>query len=216
MNQLLRRERTYGAGTEQEARCAVLPDSRRWATLLAVLLLTPFTAVWLMQLAYGVPPWAMPLPAAAANALCIALLYWPLCGLTGQVRRCCCGIHIAAGAWGAGGVVAKRPHYYIKYTFKGSILFMEITKKDVELAAKLAKMRVSEQEAAIYQEQLEALFKWVKELSAVNTDSVRLRNVNHCAHMRPDTAVTNPALAAELRGAFDQEQDQCAKVKKVL
>ena len=101
MNQLLRRERTYGAGTESEARCAVLPDSRRWAALLAVLLLTPFTAVWLMQLAYGVPPWAMPLPAAAANALCIALLYWPLCGLTGQVRRCCCGIHIAAGAWGA-------------------------------------------------------------------------------------------------------------------
>ncbi len=93
---------------------------------------------------------------------------------------------------------------------------MEITKKDVELAAKLAKMRVSGQEAAIYQEQLEALFKWVKELSAVNTDSVRLRNVNHCAHIRPDVAVTNPALAAELRGAFDQEQDQCAKVKKVL
>ena len=93
---------------------------------------------------------------------------------------------------------------------------MEITKKDVELAAKLAKMRVSEQEATIYQEQLEALFKWVKELSAVNTDSVRLTNVNHCAHMRPDTAVTNLALAAQLRGAFDQEQDQCAKVKKVL
>ncbi len=93
---------------------------------------------------------------------------------------------------------------------------MEITKKDVELAAKLAKMQVSDREAAIYQEQLEALFKWVAELAAVNTDSVRLTNVNHCAHMRPDVAVSNPALAAELRGAFDQEQDQCAKVKKVL
>ena len=32
---------------------------------------------------------------------------------------------------------------------------MEITKKDVALAAKLAKMQVSEQEAAIYQEQLD-------------------------------------------------------------
>lgn len=93
---------------------------------------------------------------------------------------------------------------------------MEITKKDVELAAKLAKMRVSEQEAAIYQAQLEALFKWVAELSAVNTDAVKLTNVNHCAHMRPDVASSDPALAEELRHAFDEEQDQCAKVKKVL
>ncbi len=93
---------------------------------------------------------------------------------------------------------------------------MEITKKDVELAAKLAKMRVSEQEASIYQAQLEALFKWVAELSAVNTDAVKLTNVNHCAHMRPDVTSSDPALAEELRHAFDEEQDQCAKVKKVL
>ncbi len=93
---------------------------------------------------------------------------------------------------------------------------MEITKKDVELAAKLAKMRVSEEEVSIYQEQLEALFKWVAELAAVNTDAVKLTNVNHCAHMRPDVASSNLAQAAELRGAFDEEQDQCAKVKKVL
>ena len=35
---------------------------------------------------------------------------------------------------------------------------MEITKKDVALAAKLAKMRVSEHEAAVYEAQLKALF----------------------------------------------------------
>lgn len=93
---------------------------------------------------------------------------------------------------------------------------MEITKKEVELAAKLAKMHVSEQEASIYQAQLEALFKWVAELSAVNTDSVKLTNVNHCAHLRKDVASSNLNLAAELRSAFDEEQDQCAKVKKVL
>ena len=93
---------------------------------------------------------------------------------------------------------------------------MEITKKDVELAAKLAKMRVSEEEVAIYQEQLEDLFKWVAELAAVPTDHVKLTNVNHCAHMRPDVAVSDLARAAALRGAFDEEQDQCAKVKKVL
>lgn len=93
---------------------------------------------------------------------------------------------------------------------------MEITKKDVALAAKLAKMRVSEQEVALYEDQLKALFKWVDELSAVNTDDVRLRNVNLSAHMRPDQPVTDPALAQTLRDAFPAQEDQCAKVKKVL
>ena len=93
---------------------------------------------------------------------------------------------------------------------------MEITKKDVELAAKLAKMRVSEEEVSIYQAQLEALFKWVAELAAVNSDSVKLTNVNHCAHIRPDEPFSDLSRAAELRGAFDEEQAGCAKVKKVL
>ena len=107
MNQLLRRERTYHAGPERGEGHAVLTASQL-LPLLAVLLLAPFTAVWLMQLAYGVPPWAMPLPAAAANALCIALIYWPLCGLTGQVWLCCCGVHIAAGLWGAANCFVNR------------------------------------------------------------------------------------------------------------
>ncbi len=99
MSQLLRQEKTYEI--PQEKGDAVLTAGRRWRPLLAALLVTPFTAVWLMQLAYGAAPWALPLPQAAANALCIALLYWPLCGLTGRVWLCCCGIHIAAGLWGA-------------------------------------------------------------------------------------------------------------------
>ena len=93
---------------------------------------------------------------------------------------------------------------------------MEITKKDVALAAKLAKMRVSDEETALYEEQLKALFKWVDELAAVNTDDVRLRNVNLSAHMRPDTALTDEALAQTLRDAFPDTEDNCAKVKKVL
>ena len=101
MNQLLRKEKTYETPQEKEKGDAVLTEGRRWLPLLAALLLTPFIAVWLMQLAYGAAPWAMPLPQAAANALCITLLYWPLCGLTGRVWLCCCGIHIAAGLWGA-------------------------------------------------------------------------------------------------------------------
>lgn len=48
------------------------------------LLLTPFTAVWLMQFTYGALPWSMSLGPTLANALCVALLFWPLCAL---VRR---------------------------------------------------------------------------------------------------------------------------------
>lgn len=93
---------------------------------------------------------------------------------------------------------------------------MEITKKDVALAGKLAKMRVSEHEAAVYQAQLEALFNWVKELSAVNTDGVELSNVNLSAHVRADEPVTDEKRAALLRDDFNARLDDCAKVKKVL
>ena len=93
---------------------------------------------------------------------------------------------------------------------------MEITKKDVALAAKLAKMRVSEREAAVYEAQLEALFNWVKELAAVDTDGVQLSNVNLSAHMRADEPVTDEKRAALLRADFNASLDDCAKVKKVL
>ena len=91
-----------------------------------------------------------------------------------------------------------------------------ITKKDVELAGKLAKMTVSEQEAAIYEEQLRALFGWVKELSAVNTDNVTLTNATLAAHIRKDQAVSDEQAAANLRAMFAQELGGQAKVKKVL
>ena len=93
---------------------------------------------------------------------------------------------------------------------------MEITKQDVALAGKLAKMRISPEETALYEEQLKALFHWVEELSAVNTDGVSLDHVNLAAFARPDEPVQNEALAAQLRGAFASEENGCAKVKKVL
>lgn len=93
---------------------------------------------------------------------------------------------------------------------------MEITKKDVELSGKLAKMKVTDQEADIYKEQLEALFKWVAELKAVNTDGVELAETSLCAHMRKDEPVQDPALARTLIGAFNDQKDDRAKVKKVL
>ena len=91
-----------------------------------------------------------------------------------------------------------------------------ITKKDVELAGKLAKMTVSPEEADIYEGQLKALFGWVNELKAIDTDGVQLRNVTLAAHTRPDQAVTDLQAAAKLRAMFAQELGGQAKVKKVL
>ena len=92
---------------------------------------------------------------------------------------------------------------------------MEITKKDVAQTAKLANMQVNEQETSVYEAQLKGLFKWVAELAEVNTDGVKLTNVNF-AHIRRDIPVTNETLSAELRQAFGAQEADSAKVKKVL
>ncbi len=91
-----------------------------------------------------------------------------------------------------------------------------ITKQDVELAGKLARMTVSEQEADIYEGQLRALFGWVNDLKAINTDAVKLTNATLAAHMRKDQAVTDEQAAANLRAMFAEELNGQAKVKKVL
>ena len=91
-----------------------------------------------------------------------------------------------------------------------------ITKQDVELAGKLARMTVSPEEADIYEGQLRALFGWVNDLKAINTDAVKLTNATLAAHTRKDQAITDQAAAAKLRAMFAQELNGQAKVKKVL
>jgi aspartyl/glutamyl-tRNA(Asn/Gln) amidotransferase C subunit len=91
-----------------------------------------------------------------------------------------------------------------------------ITKQDVELAGKLAKMAVSQEEASVYEEQLRALFGWVHELSAVNTDQVELSQDTLAAYVRKDVAVSDEQAAANLRAMFAEELNGQAKVKKVL
>ena len=93
---------------------------------------------------------------------------------------------------------------------------MEITKKDVELASKLANMQINPEETALYEAQLKALFNWVQELSAVNTDGVKLAEADLAAFVRPDVPAQNDALARELRNDFAAQANDCAKVKKVL
>ncbi len=91
-----------------------------------------------------------------------------------------------------------------------------ITKQDVELAGKLARMTVSPEEADIYEGQLRALFGWVNDLKAINTDDVKLTNATLAAHTRKDQAITDEIAAAQLRAMFAQELNGQAKVKKVL
>ena len=93
---------------------------------------------------------------------------------------------------------------------------MSITKEDVLTTGKMADMAVSEQEAAIYEAQLEALFKWVKELSDVDTSAVELNHSGVSAHLRADMPIEDSALAQTLRNDFAEEEKGCAKVKKVL
>ena len=68
---------------------------------LLLLLLTPLTAFWLMQLVLGSPPWNMSVGVALANWLCLSALYWIGCAIIGYPAVCCVLLHILAGMWGA-------------------------------------------------------------------------------------------------------------------
>ena len=79
-------------------------DLRRGKALLlqgALLLIPPVTAFYLMQFILGAYPWQMSLGAAAANAICIGVLYYLLCALTGRWVISCVLVHILSGIWGA-------------------------------------------------------------------------------------------------------------------
>ena len=71
------------------------------AQKLLLLLLTPLTAFWLMQLVLGSPPWNMSVGVALANWLCLSALYWIGCAIIGYPAVCCALLHILAGMWGA-------------------------------------------------------------------------------------------------------------------
>ena len=79
-------------------------DLRRGRALLlqgALLLIPPVTACYFMQFILGAYPWQMSLGAAAANAICIGVLYYLLCALTGRWVISCVLVHILSGIWGA-------------------------------------------------------------------------------------------------------------------
>ena len=63
------------------------------AQKLLLLLLTPLTAFWLMQLVLGSPPWNMSAGVALANWLCLSALYWIGCAIIGYPDGCMHCLH---------------------------------------------------------------------------------------------------------------------------
>lgn len=86
---------------------------------------------------------------------------------------------------------------------------MSITRQDVQHIAELAKLSLTENEEALYQEQLSAILDYAQRLNAVPTDSIPptatvlpLRNVMRADEARPsmppaDILANAPARAGD-------------------
>lgn len=65
---------------------------------------------------------------------------------------------------------------------------MEITKKDVEYIAELARLDLNEEEKELYKTQLKNILDWMEELNSVDT-----LNVEPTAHVLGRTNIFSPA-----------------------
>ncbi|MBO7238636.1 MAG: aspartyl/glutamyl-tRNA amidotransferase subunit C [Elusimicrobiaceae bacterium] len=93
---------------------------------------------------------------------------------------------------------------------------MILEKDNVSKCAAMTKIRLNAGEAEMYENELKDLFRWVEELSKVDTSAVPETSIGHAAYLRPDEPVVNEKLADTLVGEFNEQQGHCAKVKKVL
>ena len=93
---------------------------------------------------------------------------------------------------------------------------MILEKDNIKKCAAMTKIRLNADEEKIYDNELKDLFRWVEELSEVDTSSVPETSIQHAAYLRPDEPVVNEKLADALVDAFNEQTGHCAKVKKVL
>ncbi|MGG4035120.1 Asp-tRNA(Asn)/Glu-tRNA(Gln) amidotransferase subunit GatC [Paenibacillus cisolokensis] len=94
---------------------------------------------------------------------------------------------------------------------------MSITVKDVEHVADLARLELSDQEKALFTEQLNAILKYAEKLGELDTDDVEpTSHVLPLADvMRDDEVRESLPLEAVMRNAPDEEDGQF-KVPAVL
>ena len=93
---------------------------------------------------------------------------------------------------------------------------MILEKDNAAKCARMAKIRLTPQETAQYEQQMQELFGWVQQLSEVDTSGVDVSATAGAAYLRPDEPITDAPLAQTLVGPFTEQLDHCAKVKKVL
>ena len=93
---------------------------------------------------------------------------------------------------------------------------MILEKDNAAKCARMAKIRLTPQETAQYEQQMQELFGWVQQLSEVDTSAVDVSAAAGAAYLRPDEPIADAALAQTLVSAFNEQLDGCAKVKKVL
>ena len=93
---------------------------------------------------------------------------------------------------------------------------MILEKDNAARCARMAKVRLSAQEEALYEDQMKELFDWVEQLSSVDTSSVEETAALRAAYLRPDQPITDESLAQTLVSQFNAQQEHCDKVQKVL
>ncbi|MEO3945714.1 Asp-tRNA(Asn)/Glu-tRNA(Gln) amidotransferase subunit GatC [Gorillibacterium sp. CAU 1737] len=94
---------------------------------------------------------------------------------------------------------------------------MSITAKEVEHVAKLARLELTEEEKAMYTEQLNAILKYAEKIGSLDTDgveptyhAVELANVLREDEVRPSLPIESVLLNAP------EEEDGQIKVPAVL
>ncbi len=93
---------------------------------------------------------------------------------------------------------------------------MRLEKDNAARCARMAKIRLTADETAHYEQQMQELFAWVQQLSCVDTRGVSETALAHAAYLRPDEPVVDEPTAQVIVAAFNDQQAHCAKVKKVL
>ena len=89
-----------------------------------------------------------------------------------------------------------------------------ITLDEIKKTAKLAKIEITQEEAALYTKQLSDVLDWVAKLQEVKTDLITEENIP-CTYQRADIPVPFENTAA-ISAAFNDKKDNFLKVKKVL
>lgn len=93
---------------------------------------------------------------------------------------------------------------------------MRLEQDNAATCARMAKIRLTEEETAVFQREMQELFGWVQQLAEVDVSGVEESAAARAAYLRPDEPVSDEALCRELVGAFNGRENSCAKVKKVL